>query len=239
MLVNEEVLNEEVLIAQVAGQRMAVHTVERVPKPFVVIEQFAGIIDIGHPLGAHLPEGILCGFVPVVHPSVPVVVVAVDLVLEAVPYLVGYCLSAARSVSPAREREHTDLVVDAAAFGLPFASGEEADDHLVGVALGLALVDGDEAEFVSIHLEDLVGRIQDARYGTWHFVAVFLLPEEHPVLRLVGALVAPLVIVVLQLRVRTAGAAAAIDFLIDRFDAVVQGVDGGLQLVVRQRIVHD
>ena len=56
-------------------------------------------------------------------------------------------------------------------------------------------------------------------------------------LRLVGALVAPLVVVVLQLRIAAAGASAAVNLLVDSLDACVQAVGGRCQLVVGQGAV--
>lgn len=87
---------------------------------------------------------------PIVHPTVPIVIVTVYLVLEAVSDFVGHGLSTTRGVGPSGEGEHANLVVDATAFGFPFSCGEQTDDHFVGVALGLALVDGNETEFVGI-----------------------------------------------------------------------------------------
>ena len=163
---------------------------------------------------------------PIVHPPVPVAVVAVDLILEAVTYLMSHSLTSPRGIGPSREGEHTNLVVDATAFGNPIAGRFESDNHLVGVGFGLTLIDGDESKFVGVHLKYLVGSGKDIRHGFRRFVTIALLPEDHPVLGLHGPFVTPLVVIVLEFGIGSTGTAAAVDFLIYGSDASVEGVDG-------------
>ena len=242
VLVAEVVLDEEVVVAQGRAEGMAVQTVDGVAKPVVTLagvpdELHMGIELVGLPLGTHLPKDVQRGRAPVVHPSVLVVVVAVGLILEAVAYLVGHGLSGARGVGAVGEGEQPYLVVDAAAAGFPVGGVAQADNHLVGVGLRLALVDGDELQAVGIEFEDAVGILQDARNGSRSTGAVACLPEDNPVLRLQGTFVAPLVVGVLQLTVGAAGAGTAVNFLVNGGNASVQCVCGRLQLGVGQCVV--
>ena len=93
VLMAEVVLNEVVVVAQVNAERVPMEAVDGIVVPFVV-ELHVGIELVGLPLGTHLPKDVERRLAPVVHPSVPVAVVAVGLVLEAMAYLVGYSLSA-------------------------------------------------------------------------------------------------------------------------------------------------
>ena len=236
MTVAEVVLDEIVVVAQIHAEGMAVEPVERVPEPFVAELHF-GVVFVGLPLGTHLPEDVQCGSPPVVHPSVPVAVVAVHLILEAVSDLVGHGLSAARGVCPVGEREQSDLVVDAAAAGFPFGGVAQADDHLVGVGLRLALVDGDVGQLASVEFEDAVGVVEDFRHCGGHAFTVAGFPEEYPVLRLHGAVVAPLAGLLLQLLVGAAGVDAAVDFLVHSRRACLKGVVDGGDLRIGLRVV--
>ena len=156
VFIAEEVLDEVVVVAQAHTERMAVHTVERVRQPLVV-ELHGRIILIGLPLGTHLPEHVQRRLAPVVHPAVLVVIVAVYLVLETVPYLVGHGLPATRGMGAVRKGQQTYHVVNTAAAGLPLGGIAQTDGHLVSVRLRLALIDGDKLQTVGVELEDLVG----------------------------------------------------------------------------------
>ena len=220
----EEILDEIVVVTQLLSQRILVETIQRVVEPLVV-KLHARIELVSLPLGTHFPEHIAIARIgPGVHPAILIVVVAMSLILETVTYLMSHRLTIAGCICPSRQSEQSDDIVDATAARLPLISMAQTDNHLISISLRLALVDGEILQTIGIELKYLVGSIQDALHTRWCRLAIASLPEENPMLRLHAALVAPLVVRILQVGIRTAGTSAAIDALIHTAYPAVQEV---------------